>query len=306
MMRPLLAAGTALVLWGSFAGVDAQNATRTVVISAVGRDNVPVKDLVATDLEVKVAGKVQQVVDVQPATGQLRVAVLVADGGTGAFQLGLAQFVQKLLGRAEFQFTSMLPQPQQLGPYAADRNALVPVLSRLGQRAGSRTGAQLTEALLDAIQGVNTEAARPVIVIARLGGEAPSSISARTVRAELQKSGAILYVVSVQGANRPPARAMESSSTDTATRAIGQSYDTESTDQAMNLGLILGDGSRESGGRHDEVASVTLAKAFDSIADELLGQYAITYTVPDNVKPGERLAVAAKRRGLTVRAPTTK
>lgn len=305
MKQVLLAVPAALLLSAACADVAAQTpAMRAVVVSAVGRDNVPVKDLVAADLEVKVAGKVQQVVDVQPATEQLRVAVLVADGGTGAYQLGLAQFVQKLYGRAEFQFTSMLPQPEKLGPYASDRNTLVPILNKLGQRAGARTGAQLSEALLDATKDVRTEATRPVIVIARLGGEAPSDLSAKTVRTELQKSGAILYVVSAQGANRLPGRAIESSSTDGATRAIGQAYDSDQTDRSMNLALILGDGSRESGGRHDEVASVTLAKAFDSIADELLGQYRVTYTVPENLKPTDKFSVASKRRGLVVRAPS--
>lgn len=279
-------------------------ASRTVLVSAVGRDNVPVKDLSSGDLEIKVAGKVQKVIDIVPATGPLRIAVLVSDGGTGAFQRGLAQLVQNLLGRAEFQFVSMLPQPEKLGPYARDRASLVSVLSRLGVRGGARTGGQLTEAILDATKDVKVESVRPVIVVARLGAEAPSDISAKTVRAELQRSGAILYVLSLQGANRRPARSVEGSSSDAATRAIGQSYDVEATDQSMNLQLILGDGSRESGGRHEEVASVTLANAFDGIAAELLGQYVVTYTVPDTYTPTDRFSVSSTRRGLSVRAPS--
>jgi hypothetical protein len=279
-------------------------ASRAVLVSAVDKDNVPVKDLVATDLEVKVAGKVQKVLDITPATGPLRIAVLVSDGGTGAFQRGLAQLVQNLLGRAEFQFVSMLPQPEKLGPYAKDRNALVSVLNRLGTRGGARTGGQLTEAILDATKDIRVESVRPVIIVARIGGDAASDISAKTVRAELQRSGAILYVLSLQGANRRPARSVEASSTDSATRVIGQSYDAEASDQSMNLQLILGDGARESGGRHDEVASITLANAFDSIAAELLGQYEVVYSVPDNYKPTDRVAVSSKRRGLSVRAPS--
>jgi hypothetical protein len=280
------------------------NASRLVLVSAVDKNNVPARELAVSDLEIKVGGKVQKVLGIRPATGPMRIAVLVSDGGTGAFQRGLTQFVQLLYGRAEFQFVSMLPQPEKLGPYAGDRNSLVPLLNRLGTRAGARPGAQLIEAIMDATQDIKVEAARPVIVVARLGGETPSDISAKSVRAELRRSGAILYVLSVQGANRRPARSVEASSADTATRAIGQSYDTEATDQSMNLQLILGDGARESGGRHDEVASITLANAFDSIAAELLGQYEVMYSVPDNYKPTDRFVVSSARKGLTVRAPS--
>jgi hypothetical protein len=209
-----------------------------------------------------------------------------------------------MLGQAEFQFVSMLPQPEKLGPYSARPNDIAAALSRLGNRGSGRGGGQLVEAIMDAARDVQVEAVRPVIVVARVGGEPPSDISAKLVRQELQRSGAILYVVSVQGANRRPARSVEASSTDPGTRAIGQSYDTEATDQSMNLQLLLGDGARESGGRHDEVASVTLANAFDSIAAELRGQYEVAYSVPDNYKPTDRFSVSSKRKGLIVRAPS--
>jgi len=33
-------------------------------------------------------------------------------------------------------------------------------------------------------------------------------------------------------------------------------------------------------------------------------QYVIEYTLPDGVKPSERLSVTVKRKGVTLRAPT--
>ncbi len=49
--------------------------------------------------------------------------------------------------------------------------------------------------------------------------------------------------------------------------------------------VVLGDGSKESGGRQDQVVSATMVKVLEGIADELLNQYEVTYTVPDNIKP---------------------
>lgn len=282
----------------------ATSASRKVIVSAVDRDNVPIKDLTAADLEIKVAGKVQTVVNVQPAAGPLRIAVLVADGGTGGFQAGLGQFAQKLYGRAEFQFTSVMVQPERLGPYSGDRNGIVPALNRLGPRGSQRSGAQLVEAILDATKDIKTETSRSVILVVRIGGEAPSDIDARQVRARLRESGAALYVLSISGANRRPAETASSAGGDNIARARAQLADADAVDGAMTLGSVLGDGAKESGGRHDEVVSTTMIKAFESVADELLGQYEVTYTVPDNFKPTDKFAVSAKRRNLTVRAPS--
>ena len=70
----------------------------------------------------------------------------------------------------------------------------------------------------------------------------------------------------------------------------------------MQLGQVIGDGSRESGGRHDQVISTTLIPTLEHLADELLNQYALTCVLPDGVKPTDKLSVASKRKGVTIRA----
>jgi hypothetical protein len=136
----------------------------------------------------------------------------------------------------------------------------------------------------------------------RLGGEAATSISGNDVREQLRKSGAALYVVSAagaQGAAPPQARG-----TDAVSVQQGQVRDAELAESAFNLAQVLGDGAKESGGRHDQVIATTHAKALEQLADELLHQYEITYVPADGVKPGEKLSVSSKRKGVTVRAPS--
>jgi hypothetical protein len=41
-----------------------------------------------------------------------------------------------------------------------------------------------------------------------------------------------------------------------------------------------------------------------NIADELLHQYEITYTLPAGQKPDDKLEVKSKRKDVTVRAPS--
>src|SRR4030095_9773171 len=147
----------------------------------------------------KIGGKVQEVASAQPASVPLRVALLVADHGTGAFQLGIARVSRPLLAHAEFALIAVLVQPVTIVDYSHDGPTLSAGLQRMGAR-GRERGAQLIEAIQEATNTLNREARRPVSVVLRLGGESPSQISGNQVRDELRKSGAALYVISAAGA----------------------------------------------------------------------------------------------------------
>ena len=68
---------------------------------------------------------------------------------------------------------------------------------------------------------------------------------------------------------------------------------------------VLGDGTRQSGGRRIDVTTTNaMPKALQQFANDLLAQYAITYALPDGVKPDRRLNVSVKRRGVSLRAPS--
>ena len=139
-----------------------------------------------------------------------------------------------------------------------------------------------------------------MIVVVRVGYEAPATVPGDQVREQLRKSGAILYVVSSVGAQRaPPSQARPGISAEQA-----QLRADEDADGALDLGQVLGDGSRESGGRHEQIVSTTLVPALEQVAAELLNQYAITFVRPAGGKPGDKLSVSSKRKGVTIRAPS--
>jgi hypothetical protein len=69
------------------------------------------------------------------------------------------------------------------------------------------------------------------------------------------------------------------------------------------LNQVLGDGAKDSGGRHDQVITTTHAKAVEQVAEELLHQYEIKYALPDG-KPADKISVSTKRKGLTLHAPS--
>ncbi len=276
--------------------------TRTIYASVTDKNGAALTDLQATDFEIKDGGKTTEIISAAPAQIPLRIALLVADQGTGAFQRGTGQFMQKLLGHAEFALYSVIIQPEKLIDFSHDGRELSNALSRLGPRGRETGSAQLLEAIQEATKDVQHEQRRPAIVVMRLGGEGPTTLNGNDVREALRKSGAVLYAVSAAGAqgSAPP----QARGTDAVSVQQGQLRDSELADGQFALNQVLGDGAKDSGGRHDQVIATTHAKAVEQVAEELLHQYEIKYALPDGAKPADKISVSTKRKGVTLHAPS--
>jgi hypothetical protein len=303
-MQLTLSAAGGLLLGGILAAAPAPalstrlSESRTIYVTALDRDGRPVTDLQPGDVAVKIGGDRVDVTSVEPAQMPLRIAVLVADGGTGGFQQALGHFMQKLLGHAEFSLTSVIVQPELIVDYASEGGPLRDGLLRLGPR-GRQHGAQLMEAIREAAGTVRSSGRRPAILVLRVGSEATTPLTGKDVREQLQASGALLHVVSTLGAQRPPA----SSARPGISNEQAQMEDADTAGSILNLAQVLGDGARESGGRHDQVVSTTLVPALEHVADELLNQYAITCTLPSGLKPTDKLSISTTRKGVKLQAP---
>jgi hypothetical protein len=303
-MRVALTAVAGLLLSelviGSQAPVAAerQREFRTIYVTALDRDGGPVTDLQAADFAVRLGNKPLEISHVEPAQTALRIAVIVADAGTGGFQQALGNFMQKLLGSAEFSLISVIVQPQVIVDYASEGAVLRDGLRRLGPR-GRQIGAQLMEAIREAAGTVRHDGRRPAILVLRVGGEANTPLSGDEVLAQLRRSGALLHVVSTLGAQRSPA----SSARQGISAEQAQMADNDTATSSLNLGQVLGDGSKESGGRHDQVVSTTLVPALERVADELLHQYSVSCVLPPGAKPGDKLSVSTTRKGVKLQAP---
>ena len=83
---------------------------RTVHVSAVDRKEAPVTDLTATDFVLREGGDVREIIKVEPATTPLHIAIIVDDSGTGIFRVPVANFVNQLLGRAQFAIKHVIGQ----------------------------------------------------------------------------------------------------------------------------------------------------------------------------------------------------
>jgi len=278
-----------------------QTTTRAIFASVTDKNGRPVMDMEAAEFEVREGGKLQKIA-VRPSATPLRVALIVADQGTGTFQGGALRFCEALLGQGEISIVSLIVQPEKLVDFSSGADALRGGLQQLARRGVSnQTGAQLLETILQAAKDVKRDKTRPAIVVMRSGGEAPPSVRADQVRAAIRDSGAILYIAST-ASNTSPGRGL---ATGDEAASLNRFYSQErGSDEALSLATVLDGGSKETGGRQIAVAGTSVVPAMQQIAAELGNQYEITYTLPAGTKPGDRVEVASKRRGVTVHAPS--
>lgn len=274
----LLAASTLALTSLGAVTVDAAQAgaqvTRKVYISATDAKGAPVTDLTTADITVKKGGKEQPIASLEPAVAPMQVAILVDDGGTGAFQSAVGQFLQRTIGHGQFSISLLSPQATKLVDFTEDVDALKGALSRMGARGRLQPdGDQMLEAIADASKTLQQrKAERPVIVAMTMAGGQPHSIDPQNVLTTLRLSGAGLYVVSFTGAD---------------------------------LGMVMGDGPKQSGGRVEQAGSGTaIAAAAAKIADALQHQYLLTYSLPAGVKRSDRLTVATSRKGISLTSPS--
>lgn len=247
---------------------------RTIHFSATDAKGVHVTDLTAADLAVKEGGKDRGIEAVRPATAPMHLSILVDDGGTGGFQAALAQFVQATFGRAEYTIRVLSPQAIKVLDFTRDGDELRQAIRRIGPRGRIQVDTeQIVAGVTDAAKELQERKARraSIIVLTAAGEKTQSDLADEALNA-LKGSGASLSVVYVTG---------------------------------IDLGRVLGDGPRHSGGMIEQVTGNTaLAPAIEKLSDNLLNQYVLTYTVPDGVKLNEKFALSTTRKGVKLIAPS--
>jgi hypothetical protein len=135
-----------------------------------------------------------------------------------------------------------------------------------------------------------------VIVVVTLEGPEFSSIRADRLLDELQRSRAILHVVSL---GKPTLKTM------TGWNEMPSQSLRENLDENINRKKFLEDGSRQSGGSLEQVlADSGIPVALHALAEELASQYVVVYRRPEGPSPPKKITVSAKRSGVKLRART--
>jgi hypothetical protein len=263
----------------------AEAAERTVYVTIVDGNGVAVTDLTAADLVVKEGGKEREIAKAGRAAAKMRLTIAVEErlmADTSVRQAMFA-FMKRVIDTAEVRLVTIGLRNQTAADYTTALDALVTAINNL--TLNPRPESQVAEGVLEvASEFATTKADRPVLVVlAFSGGQA--GVDPRNVLEKVRQSGMTMSAVTLMAGGADAG-------------GVGAMSDQSGREQ------ILGDGPKQSGGRRTEVPSTgAFPKALQQIADDLLAQYAITYTLPDGVKPDKRFSISSKRRGVTLRAP---
>jgi VWFA-related protein len=283
MLRSSLAvpvAALALVAAAAdLARTQSADGTRHIYISALDKRGVPVADLTAGDVIVREDGVARDVVGVQRATAPLEIALLVDDSGPGLrfIRESVGAFIQRLAGLAAMTIVSTGGRNTTLVDYTRSVDALYQGARQLTTRTA--TGAYLLDGVHDAIEGLNgREAERPVIVVLTLEGAEFSSRRADRLLDELQRSRATLHVVAL---GKPTLKTMTSWN-EPASQSLR-----ENLDENINRKKFLEDGSRQTGGRFEQVLLDSgVPASMKALAEELASQYVVVYLSVSVTRPG--------------------
>src|SRR5262249_55914945 len=116
-------------------------------IAAGDKDGNAGAGLTAPDLDFKIAGKPVAITNADLATKKMRIALIIADGGIGAFQQSMATVIEKLHSVAEFKIVAVVDQPNVVLDWTTDAEKLVDAVTKLGARTAVKGSSQTMEAI---------------------------------------------------------------------------------------------------------------------------------------------------------------
>jgi hypothetical protein len=289
-MRNLCLAGVGLVLSIVLAPAELRSAeptTRTVYVTIMDDKNVGLSDLTPADFVVKEGGKEREIVKVERASAKMRLSLAVEELLTADTQVrvGLFDFMKRTIGNAEIRLVTIGLRNTTVVDYTTNLDALAAALNKFALNP-AKDSAVAESVLQMSREFADEKPERPVIVVVCATGS-QSGTEARNVLDKLRDSRATMFVAAWLGGGGQVAGGANSLA------------DMSGRDQ------VIGDGPKQSGGRRlDFPGTASTSKTLLQIASELESQYVITYTLPDGVKPDRRFGLTAKRRGLSVRAPS--
>ena len=285
LLRKTLAGLAAVAAVAAAVPVAARAQTeRSVYASVLDKAGGPVSALKASDFTVREDGVEREVLRAVRADEPLQIAILVdtsqaVERYVSDIRKSLKAFVQEMSGRDEIAMIGFGERPTVLTDYTSDPERLNAAIGKIFARRGS--GAYALDAIVDASRSLRRrEGARHVIVLITTEGPEFSNRYHEQVLDELRKSATLQSFV--------------------LTRRVGAALD----DQRREREMTLAKGTLDTGGRREHLlTSMALEDRLHDLANELKNQYRIDYSRPSMLIPPEKIDVAVKRDGLTVRAP---
>lgn len=279
----------------------AQSGDKTIYVSVLDATKKPVAGLGADSWAVKEDGKDCPVVASRPATDPLDV-VLMIDTSVNAqptiteLREGLATLAQTLYAGPAPVTMSVMDVSSADVMVAENKKSVDDVMKAIQKTFGDRAGnTVMLEGLIDAAKKLaKSPSPRRAIVLVNIDGvpDASQSTFQEVVR-PLVASNASVWAVTYQNAASRSIQQNGGNNGDAGTQ--GGMVGTGAVGQ--NLSYVLSRVPAGTGGMHEQVVSANgLSGTLATVANALIGQYALTYTRASNDKMPQVLESGRRRR----------
>jgi hypothetical protein len=262
----------------------AQTIERDMFVTVLDRADKPVLTLGVPDFIVREDGRTREVLRARRATDVLDIALLVDNSQALGSQVNdvreaLEAFIARMRPQAQISIIGLGDRPTIYADYSNNQEQLARGVGRIFPIQGA--GAYTLDAVAEVVKGLaKRKADRSVVVVLWVGGLEFSNLGYEPLLGDLMAAGTTLHVV-VVGSRTP--------------------VDIRTT-EGRNRELLFDRGTTDTGGRRENVLTSMAAKgAMERLADELLGQYRITFARPDSLIPPEKTEVAVRPAGLKAR-----
>ena len=304
--------------------------SRTVYFSVLDKKGAPVTDLSAAEVVIKEDGRIVTAIKIGPATTPMRIALVVDDRGLGLPELreGLTTFVRAIQGRADVGLFSTIRPATTIVDFTQDTQALLAGVEQVlpmqlpAAPATLPSGLTLTPLLSELAHQMEKHAvARPVIVVMTIEPDCRDTQASFAIQGNCVSyfiAGPVSVMSGIPNTSDPRfgtgferqadyfdagASARWPQVITDVQRSRATVFSIAARDRSHSHPLL--DGSADVSGGHLEsvITDAAIVTAMNHIADELLGQYAVTYSAPPAPQEGRRLHVQVKRSDIIVRAP---
>jgi hypothetical protein len=283
-LLPALAFTTLLVAsWRPEVSAQAGSQQRTLFVSALDKQDVPVTDLGPDAFIIKENGVQREVLRVSPATEPIDITVMVDNSDAAKdeitfFRSALPPFVTELATRGNtVALIGLADRPTVLVRSTTNAKQLASRAEGLFSMPSS--GMTLLDGLVEVSDGLRKrDGTRAAIVAIFTDGTEFTNRYSKDVVASLKNVQASLHLVTIG------------------------TFGENSEHSARERNFVIADAPQATGGRLlTMLAPNALAMNLEKIARELSSQYKVVYARPESLVPPNTIEVTSAKEGLTVR-----